>query len=121
MARREDLSVEPVDLRDYPMPFYEQVVPPARGQRDYPPKVARWAEKLDAADGYMIVTPEYNHGYPAELKNALDQVFPELNRKPVAFIGYGNTGGRGQSSSCASSVSSSRWRRCDMPCTSCRP
>ncbi|HST34078.1 MAG TPA: NAD(P)H-dependent oxidoreductase [Solirubrobacteraceae bacterium] len=93
VARREDLSVEPVDLRDYPMPFYEQVVPPARRQRDYPPEVARWAEKVDAADGYLIVTPEYNHGYPAELKNALDQVFPELNRKPVAFIGYGNTGG----------------------------
>jgi len=93
LARREDLSVEPVDLRDYPMPFYEQVVPPARGQRDYPPEVARWAQKVDTADGYLIVTPEYNHGYPAELKNALDQVFPELNRKPVAFVGYGNTGG----------------------------
>jgi NAD(P)H-dependent FMN reductase len=93
LAQRKDLSVEPVDLRDYPMPFYEQDAPPAYGRREYPPEVARWAEKVQDADGYLIVTAEYNHGYPAVLKNALDQVFPELNRKPVAFIGYGNTGG----------------------------
>jgi NAD(P)H-dependent FMN reductase len=90
--KRRDLSVEPIDLRDYPMPFYEQAVSPARGHREYPPEVARWAEKVEAAEGYLIVTPEYNHGYPAVLKNALDQVFPELNRKPVAFVGYGNAG-----------------------------
>lgn len=93
IAGREDLSVEPVDLRDYPMPFYEQQAPPAYGRREYSPEVARWAEKVQDADGYLIVTAEYNHGYPAVLKNALDQVFPEFNRKPVAFIGYGNTGG----------------------------
>jgi NAD(P)H-dependent FMN reductase len=93
LAGREDLRVEPIDLRDYPMPFYEQDAPPAYGRREYPPEVARWAEKVQDADGYLIVTAEYNHGYPAVLKNALDQVFPELNRKPVAFIGYGNTGG----------------------------
>jgi len=93
LAKREDLSVEPVDLRDYPMPFYEQQAPPAYGRREYPPEVARWAERVQDADGYLIVTAEYNHGYPAVLKNALDQVFPELNRKPVAFVGYGNTGG----------------------------
>lgn len=93
LAQRGDLSVEPLDLRDYPMPFYEQSAPPAYGRREYPAEVARWAEKLEAADGYLIVTAEYNHGYPAVLKNALDQVFPELNRKPVAFVGYGNTGG----------------------------
>jgi NAD(P)H-dependent FMN reductase len=93
LARRKDLNVEPVDLRDFPMPFYDQPVSPARGHREYPPEVARWAQKVDAADGYLIVTPEYNHGYPAVLKNALDQVFPELNRKAAAFVGYGNTGG----------------------------
>ena len=93
VAKRDDLRAELVDLRDYPMPFYEQERPPAYGHRDYPDAVARWAEKVDAADGYLIVTAEYNHGYPAVLKNALDQVFPELNRKPVAFVGYGNAGG----------------------------
>jgi NAD(P)H-dependent FMN reductase len=96
MARlraRDDLDAELVDLRDYPLPFYDQPVPPAYGRREYPPDVARWASKVDEADGYIVVTAEYNHGYPALLKNALDHAFPEFNRKPVAFVGYGNVGG----------------------------
>jgi NAD(P)H-dependent FMN reductase len=93
LGAREDLDAELVDLRDYPMPFYEQSRPPAYGHREYPPEVDRWAKKLDRADGYLVITAEYNHGYPAVLKNALDQVFPELNRKPIAFVGYGNSGG----------------------------
>ncbi|HEX3738000.1 MAG TPA: NAD(P)H-dependent oxidoreductase [Solirubrobacterales bacterium] len=93
LRRRDDMEVELVDLRDYPMPFYEQERPPAYGHRDYPDEVVPWAEKVAAADGYFVITPEYNHGYPAVLKNALDQVFPEFNRKPVAFAGYGNSGG----------------------------
>jgi NAD(P)H-dependent FMN reductase len=93
LGGRSDLEVELVDLRDYPLPFYDQTVPPAYGHRDYAPDVARWAAKVQEADGYIIVTAEYNHGYPAVLKNALDHVFPEFNRKPVTFVGYGNTGG----------------------------
>ncbi|MBI3966262.1 MAG: NAD(P)H-dependent oxidoreductase [Chloroflexi bacterium] len=54
---------------------------------------ARWGRVVDAADGYVIVTPEYNHGYPAALKNALDHTFVEWHRKPVAFVGYGGVGG----------------------------
>jgi NAD(P)H-dependent FMN reductase len=90
---REDLEAELVDLRDYPMPFFDQPRAPAYGHREYPPEVIPWAEKVEQADGYLVVTSEYNHGYPAVLKNALDQVFPELNRKPIAFVGYGNAGG----------------------------
>ncbi|GAC1435760.1 MAG: NADPH-dependent FMN reductase [Solirubrobacteraceae bacterium] len=93
LGERHDLRAELVDLRDYPLGFYAQATPPASGRREYPPDVARWAAKVDAADGYILVTAEYNHGYPALLKNALDQVFPEFNRKPVAFVGYGNVGG----------------------------
>lgn len=93
LGSRSDLVAELVDLRDYPMPFYDQTRPPAYGHRDYPADVAPWAAKVQKADGFVIVTAEYNHGYPAVLKNALDQVFPELNRKPVAFVGYGNVGG----------------------------
>jgi len=55
--------------------------------------VARLGEALDPADGSNIVTSEYNHRYPASLKNALDHVFPELNRKPVTLVGYGIVGG----------------------------
>jgi NAD(P)H-dependent FMN reductase len=93
LGARSDPQVELVDLRDYPLPFYDQPLPPAYGHRDYPPDVARWANKVDEADGYIVVTAEYNHGYPALLKNALDHAFPEFNRKPVAFVGYGNVGG----------------------------
>lgn len=93
LGAREDLQTELVDLRDYPMPFFEQGTAPAYGRREYPEDVARWASKVEQADGYLIITSEYNHGYPAVLKNALDQIFPELNRKPVSFVGYGNAGG----------------------------
>jgi NAD(P)H-dependent FMN reductase len=94
LGQRDDLSLEMVDLRDHPLPLFDQTVAPARSQRDYPnPEVARLGQTLDRADGYIIVTSEYNHGYPASLKNALDFIFPELNRKPVTFVGYGNVGG----------------------------
>jgi NAD(P)H-dependent FMN reductase len=94
LGRRVDLTFELVDLRDHPLPLFDQSVPPARSLRDYPNvEVARLGQTLDRADGYVIVTSEYNHGYPASLKNALDHVFPELNRKPVTFVGYGNVGG----------------------------
>jgi NAD(P)H-dependent FMN reductase len=93
LAGRDDLRLEIVDLRDYPMPFYDQARPPAYGHREYAPDVARWAGKVDEADGYLVVTAEYNHGYPALLKNALDHAFPEFNRKPISFVGYGNVGG----------------------------
>ncbi len=53
----------------------------------------RFGRVIDRADGYVILTAEYNHGYPAVLKNALDSTFVEWRRKPVAFVGWGNTGG----------------------------
>jgi NAD(P)H-dependent FMN reductase len=93
LEARDDLVPELADLRDHPLPFFDQTLAPAYGHRDYAPEVARWAERVEAADGYLMVTSEYNHGYPAVLKNALDHVFPEFNRKPVAFAGYGNAGG----------------------------
>jgi NAD(P)H-dependent FMN reductase len=90
-ARRTDLSVEIVDLRDYPMPFFDEPASPAW----MPPKdpvAERWAAKLAELDGFVFVTPEYNHGYSAVLKNALDYAFQQFNRKPAAFVGYGGVG-----------------------------
>lgn len=87
--RRTDLSVELIDLRDYPLPFFDEQASPAW----VPPKVAeRWAAKLAELDGIVFVTPEYNHGYGAVLKNALDYAFQQFNRKPAAFVGYGGAG-----------------------------
>jgi NAD(P)H-dependent FMN reductase len=94
LAARGDLDVEVVDLRDYPLPLFDQPRPAAYTLREYPDEaVARWGRKIDEADGFVFITAEYNHGYTAVLKNAIDHLFPEWHRKPVAFVGYGNTGG----------------------------
>ena len=90
-ARRVDLSFEIIDLRDYPMPFFDEPASPAW----MAPKnqvAERWATKLAELDGIVFVTPEYNHGYSAVLKNALDYAFQQFNRKPAAFVGYGGVG-----------------------------
>jgi len=91
-AARGDMDVEIVDLRDYPMPFFEEAGSPIYA----PPKnevARRWGEKVAELDGFIIVTAEYNHGVPAVLKNALDYAYREFNHKPVAFVGYGGVGG----------------------------
>jgi NAD(P)H-dependent FMN reductase len=93
-ATRTDLAFDVVDLRDYPLPYYDLGVPPAMAQRDYSSDVHRsLGERLDTADGFLVITNEYNHGYSAVLKNVLDHYFVEWNRKPISFLGYGNVGG----------------------------
>jgi NAD(P)H-dependent FMN reductase len=89
---RDDLDVELVDLADWPLPFFDSPVPPAFAPSTDPRTLA-WAAKVAEADGYVLVTPEYNHGYPAVLKNALDHLYGEWNGKPVGFVGYGGPGG----------------------------
>ena len=93
--QRETLDVELLDLRDYPMPFFEEAVPPGlKGKEGYAhPVVTKWREKVKQADGFIICTPEYNHGYPAVLKNALDYVYFDWSRKAVAFVSWGGVGG----------------------------
>jgi len=81
-----DLEVVAVDLRDHPLPFFYGPNP-ARAPREYPePAVAELGRVVDDADGFLVLTGEYNHGYPAVLKNALDWYFEEWNRKPVARL-----------------------------------
>jgi NAD(P)H-dependent FMN reductase len=93
LEARGDMDVELIDLRDFPLPFFDSA-PPARTLRDYPsPETRRFGETIDRADGYVIVTPEYNHGYSAVLKNAIDHTFPEWKHKPVTFVSWGNVGG----------------------------
>lgn len=91
-AKRDDLSVELVDLRDYPMPFFDEVASnawvPSKNE-----VALRWQKKVAEFDGYIFVTAEYNHGVTAVLKNALDYAYPEWNRKPAAYLGYGSVGG----------------------------
>ena len=89
---RDRILGELVDLKDWDLPFYPFANPPAAGKYSDPLQI-RWAEKVASADGYILICPEYNHGPPAVLKNALDFVYAEWNRKPVTFVGYGGNGG----------------------------
>lgn len=89
-----ELEVELLDLKDFPMPFFHDPVSPSMKKTPYThPEVMRWTAKIAEADAFIIVTPEYNHGYPASLKNAMDWVYQEWNNKPVAFVAYGGVGG----------------------------
>jgi NAD(P)H-dependent FMN reductase len=90
-ARRDDIEVELLDLRDYPLPFFDEPRSPAYGPSERP-EVLRWQAKLASLDGFLFVTPEYNRSIPAVLKNALDYAYSEWNRKPAAFVGYGPLG-----------------------------
>jgi NAD(P)H-dependent FMN reductase len=93
LSARDEFDLELVDLRDHPVPFFDGVAP-ARTLRDYPRNdVATLGQTLDRADGYIVLTGEYNHGYPAVLKNAMDWTFVEWRRKPITFVGWGNVGG----------------------------
>lgn len=91
-AAHTALTTELVDLADWPLPFFDSPVPPAM-QESRDPRILAWADQVSEADGYVIVTPEYNHGYPAVLKNALDHVVRPWRHKPVGFVGYGGAGG----------------------------
>lgn len=90
-AAREDIDAELIDLRDWPLPFFNHPKPPASG--DIAPEARDWSAKVSEADGYVLITPEYNRGYPAVLKNALDHLYEEWRSKPVAFVGYGTSAG----------------------------
>lgn len=94
IGKKTDVKVELLDLRDYSMPFFDEPMGPAMLKEYYSNEtVKKWAAKIKEGDAFIIVTPEYNHGYPAVLKNAIDSIFPEWNNKPVGFVSYGNSGG----------------------------
>jgi NAD(P)H-dependent FMN reductase len=93
LADRADFDVEHIDLRDYPLPFFDGGAP-ARAPREYrSPELEQLGRRLDRADGFIVLTAEYNHGYPAVLKNAMDWTFVEWRRKPISFVGWGQVGG----------------------------
>lgn len=95
LNEHEQLDAELVDLRDWPLPMFDQPKGPARvTDGDYGHPLANaWAKKVDEADGFIMMVVEYNHGYTAVLKNAIDWIYREWSRKPVSFVGYGNAGG----------------------------
>jgi NAD(P)H-dependent FMN reductase len=95
LSKRAGVDARLLDLRDFPMPFFDQPVPPAMpGRAPYEIEVVKkWTAEIARSDGFVFVTPEYNYGPPAVLKNALDWVYPEWNRKAAAFVSYGSAMG----------------------------
>jgi NAD(P)H-dependent FMN reductase len=91
VSARKDLAFELVDLRHYPLPFFDEpkspFLEPAKNG-----VAQRWTRKLESFDGYVFVTAEYNFSIPAVLKNAIDYVAHVFARKPAAYVGYGGVG-----------------------------
>jgi NAD(P)H-dependent FMN reductase len=91
-SARTDDEYELVDLLDYPLPHLDEPIPPSLGQyqNDH---TKQWAEKIASLDGFVMVTPEYNHSTSGVLKNAIDYLFAEWANKAVGFVSYGGVGG----------------------------
>ncbi len=88
-----EIRFELVDLATWDLPILNEPIP-AKARNYQHSHTKKWSTKVSEGDGYIIVTPEYNHGYPASLKNALDYLYHEWNGKPVTLIGYSWSGGR---------------------------
>lgn len=92
IERRDDIDLDVVDLADLRLPLTQQAKPVPYGDYDAA-EVRDWAARVDAADAFVVVTPEYNRGYPAGLKLAIDSVNPEWRAKAVGFVSYGGVAG----------------------------
>ncbi len=90
--KRTDAEFELVDVKDFNLPLLDEPMPPIMGQYSKPYTKA-WAAKVGSFDSYVFVTPEYNHGVPGALKNAIDFLFREWNDKAAGFVSYGGAGG----------------------------
>ena len=91
-SKRSDAEFELVDIRDFSLPLLDEPVPPSLGK--YNETHTRvWSAKIDSFDAFVFVTPEYNHGTSAALKNAIDYLYREWNNKAAGFVSYGSAGG----------------------------
>ncbi|WP_280267909.1 NADPH-dependent FMN reductase [Nocardia wallacei] len=84
-ATHEDLVVDHIDLADHPLPSVLSEHPE--------PAMDEVTRRLDAADAFVVVTPEYNHSFPASLKALIDWHYTQWQAKPVGFVSYGGMGG----------------------------
>jgi len=89
---RTDARYELVDIADHNLPLLDEPLPPSLGQYKKE-HTKRWAATIESFDGFVFVTPEYNHSVPAALKNAVDFLYAEWNNKSIGFVSYGSAGG----------------------------
>ena len=90
--KRNDAEFELVDIKDFNLPLLDEPVTPSMGQYSKP-HTKTWAAKVGSFDGFVFVTPEYNHGISGALKNAIDFLFAEWKNKDAGFVSYGGAGG----------------------------
>lgn len=90
--KRSDAKFELVDIKDFGLPLLDEPIPSSMGQYSKP-HTKVWAARIDSFDGFVFVTPEYNHGIPGALKNAIDFIYKEWNNKSAGFVSYGGNGG----------------------------
>jgi len=90
--QRKDAEFEIVDIADFDLPVLDEPMPPSMGNYVHP-HTKRWGAKVAGYDGYVFITPEYNHSIPGALKNAIDLIYHEWTNKAAAFVSYGSTGG----------------------------
>ncbi len=90
--KRSDAEFEVVDIKDYDLPLLDEPVPPSMHQYTHP-HTKVWSQKINSFDGFIFVTPEYNHGLTGALKNAIDYLYSEWNNKAAGFVSFGATGG----------------------------
>jgi NAD(P)H-dependent FMN reductase len=90
-GKRDSVTAELIDLRDWPLGPYDHKGVPTMAEASYAEGTLpqRWRDLVRGLDAFIWVSPEYNHGYPGQLKNAIDWLWPAWNHKPVAFVTYG--------------------------------
>jgi NAD(P)H-dependent FMN reductase len=108
---RPGARYEIIDLADYPLPHLDEPMPPSYGEYQHDHTKA-WASTIGGYDGFIFVTPEYNHSTSGVLKNAIDYLYAEWNNKAAAFVSYGSLGGA-RDRACARGV----WRTADCHCS----
>ena len=93
-ASREGATYELIDLKSFDVPLLTSATVPGAADKQYSDeRVTRWSRAIDSCDGFVFVTPEYNHGVPGALKNAFDSLGNEWADKAVAFVSYGAESG----------------------------
>jgi len=90
--QRGDAEYELVDIAEFDLPLLDEPIPPSQHKysKDH---TKRWSEKIASFDGYVFVTPEYNHSTSGALKNAIDFLYSEWNNKAAGFVSFGSSGG----------------------------
>lgn len=89
-----DLKFELFDLAEIDLPFMDEPVSPMTSDAYKHDHTKSWSTMINQADGFIFITPEYNHGYPGVLKNAIDFLYKEWKGKPAGIVGYGSSGAR---------------------------